>query len=212
MYRPPSFREDRLEILHQAINAYPLAMLVTLGSDGICANLVPFTLKAALGDKGLLQAHLTRANPQLQDLRSGMQALVIFQGPQAYITPSWYPAKQRHGRVVPTWNYVMVQARGRPVVIEDAAWLKVQVEALTRQQEQYQSEPWSVADAPASYIDGQIKGICGVEIPIERLEGIWKASQNHPASNRSGVITGLTRHSPASPMALVMECLARDLP
>lgn len=208
MYRPPSFREDRLEILHQAIIAYPLAMLVTSGSEGLCANLIPFTLKADIGDKGLLQAHLAKANPQLQDLRSGAEALVIFQGPQAYVTPSWYPEKQRHGRVVPTWNYVMVQARGRPMVIDDPAWLKVQIEALTQQLEQYQAQPWSVADAPASYIDGQIKGITGVEIPIDRLEGKWKASQNHPASNKAGVITGLTGQNPASPMALVMASLA----
>ncbi|MBV2148213.1 FMN-binding negative transcriptional regulator [Sphingobium sp. AS12] len=208
MYRPPAFREDRIEILHQAIVAYPLAMLVTSGACGISANLIPFTLQSDAGERGVLQAHLAKANSQLADLRAGAEALVIFQGPQAYVSPSWYPTKRVHGKVVPTWNYVMVQARGRPAIIDDPDWLRVQIDALTGQQEQYQPEPWSVADAPASYIEGQLKGITGIEIAIDRIEGKWKASQNHPASNKAGVIDGLMAQNSLSPMALIMHSLA----
>lgn len=208
MYRPPAFREDRIEILHQAIVAYPLAMLVTSGACGISANLVPFTLQSDAGERGVLQAHLAKANSQLADLRAGAEALVIFQGPQAYVSPSWYPTKRVHGKVVPTWNYVMVQARGRPAIIDDPDWLRMQIDALTGQQEQYQPEPWSVADAPASYIEGQLKGITGIEIAIARIEGKWKVSQNHPASNNAGVINGLLAQNSLSPMALIMHSLA----
>ncbi len=207
MYRPPAFREDRIGILHQAIVAYPLAMLVKSGESGVRANLVPFTLRSDAGEKGVLQAHMAKPNSQLADLRAGAEALVIFQGPQAYVSPSWYPTKRLHGEVVPTWNYVMVQARWRPVIVDDRDWLRMQIDALTGQQEQYQAEPWSVADAPAAYIDGQLKGITGIEIAIERIEGKWKASQNHPAANKAGVIDGLTARNPLSPMALVMESL-----
>jgi transcriptional regulator len=208
MYRPPAFREDRIEILHQAIVAYPLAMLVTSSASGISANLIPFTLHSDAGERGVLKAHLAKANSQLADLRAGAEALVIFQGPQAYVSPSWYPTKRLHGKVVPTWNYVMVQARGRPVIIDDPDWLRMQIDALTGQQEQYQPEPWSVADAPASYIDGQLKGITGIEIAIERIEGKWKASQNHPAANKAGVVDGLMAQNPLSPMALIVHSLA----
>lgn len=208
MYRPPAFREDRIEILHQAIVAYPLAMLVTSGTCGINANLVPFTLRSDAGERGLLQAHMAKANSQLADLRAGTEALVIFQGPQAYVSPSWYPTKRLHGKVVPTWNYVMVQARGRPVIIADPDWLRMQIDALTGQQEQYQPEPWSVGDAPASYIEDQLKGVTGIEIAIERIEGKWKASQNHPAANKAGVADGLMAQNPLSPMALIMHSLA----
>lgn len=212
MYRPPPFREDRPEILGQVIAAHPLALLVTSGESGIQANLVPFLLDGTAGPGGRLLAHIARANPQLPDLRSGAEALVIFQGPQAYVSPNWYPTKHQHGKAVPTWNYVMVQARGRPKVTDDAGWLKAQVDALTRQQEQDQPRPWSMADAPPDYIDGQVRGIAGVEIEIERLEGKWKASQNQPEPNRAGVIAGLTARHGTSPMALIMESLADPQP
>ncbi|MBZ9648513.1 FMN-binding negative transcriptional regulator [Sphingobium sp. 3R8] len=208
MYSPPAFREDRIEILHKAIAAYPLAMLVTSGASGISANLIPFTLQSDAGELGVLRAHLAKANSQLADLRGDVEALVIFQGPQAYVSPSWYPTKRLHGKVVPTWNYVMVQARGRPVIIDDPDWLRMQIDALTGQQEQYQPEPWSVNDAPADYVDSQLKGITGIEIAIERIEGKWKASQNHPASNKAGVVDGLMAQHLGSPMALVMYSLA----
>jgi transcriptional regulator len=205
MYRPPAFREDRPELLHAVIRAHPLATLVTHGPSGLTANLVPFTLVPGEDGPDLLRAHLARANPQLADLRAGGEALVIFQGPQAYVSPSWYPSKREHGKAVPTWNYILVQAHGRPRVVDDAAWLRAQIDALTTLQEAGRADPWAVADAPADYVTAQLKGIAGVEIAIERIEGKWKASQNQPAANHAGVVAGLREQDPASPMAAAME-------
>ncbi|WP_447725816.1 FMN-binding negative transcriptional regulator [Sphingomonas koreensis] len=205
MYLPPSFRENRPAVLHAAIREHPLATLVTCGAAGLNANMVPFTLAACEGGRDVLRAHLAKANPQIADLRTGAETLVIFQGPQAYITPSWYPTKQEHGRVVPTWNYVIVQARGRPQVIEAADWLLAQIADLTSRQERDRPEPWSVDDAPADFIEGQLKGIMGLEIPIDRIEGKWKASQNQSAANRSGVAAGLRAADSTSPMAALVD-------
>lgn len=205
MYAPPAFREDRPELLHAAIRAHPLATLVTQGPSGLTANLVPFTLVTGGDGRDLLRAHLARANPQLADLRTGGEALVLFQGPQAYVTPSWYPAKREHGRVVPTWNYIVVQARGRPQVIDDTDWLRSQIDDLTALQESDRPAPWSVTDAPPDFVNAQLKGISGVEIPVDRIEGKWKASQNQPVANRAGVLAGLREQDPASPMAAAMD-------
>jgi transcriptional regulator len=210
MYRPPAFREDRTDHLHAAIRAYPLATLVTHGAQGLSANLLPVLLATGADGGTLLQSHLARANPQLADLRAGAEALLIFRGPDAYISPGWYPAKQEHGRVVPTWNYVMVQAWGRPRVIDDQGWLRRQIDGLTAQQERDQPQPWSVDDAPATFIEGQLKGIAGVEIAVDRIEGKWKASQNHPAANRMGVIAGLQASDASSPMAALMARLDEE--
>ena len=192
IYRPPAFREDRLEVLHALIGSHPLATLVTHGPDGLAANLIPFTLDASRGERGVLRAHLAAANDQIAALRAGNEALVIFQGPESYITPSWYASKREHGKVVPTWNFVLVEAWGRPVVIDDATWLRGQIEELTQANEASRAEPWHVADAPTPYIDSQLKGIVGIEIPIARLEGKWKVSQNRPEADREGVVEGLT--------------------
>lgn len=194
-----------MDVLHGAVRSHPLAMLVTYGAYGLTANLIPFTLAADRGDKGTLQAHLSKANPQLADLRLGAEVLVVFQGPQAYITPSWYATKQEHGKVVPTWNYVVVQARGRPRVTDNAEWLLEQIGMLTAQQEQMFEHPWSVNDAPQSFITSQLKGISGVEIPIDSIMGKWKASQNQPVANRAGVVAGLQQVDPASPMAEIVK-------
>ncbi len=195
MYIPPMFREERPQVLHGLIRAQPLATLVTHGANGLTANLVPFILveNETGGDGGpdILRAHLARGNEQLADLRAGAEALVIFQGPQAYISPSWYPTKREHGKVVPTWNYIVVQAWARPRVIEEADWLLGQIGALTTSQEGGRAEPWSVADAPEDFIAAQLRGIAGVELPIDRIEGKWKASQNQPEGNRKGVVGGL---------------------
>jgi transcriptional regulator len=204
MYRPPAFREDRPELLHAAIRAHPLATLVTHGPSGLAANLVPFTLVPGEDGRDLLRAHLAKANPQLADLRAGGEALVIFQGPQAYVSPSWYPSKQEHGKVVPTWNYILVQAHGRPRVTDDSDWLRAQIDALTTLQEAGRDDPWAVADAPDDYVAAQLRGIAGVEIAVERIDGKWKTSQNQPAANRDGVIAGLRDLDPGSAMAAAM--------
>jgi transcriptional regulator len=205
MYIPPLFREQRPEVLHAMIRAHPLATLVTHGANGLTANLLPFILIPGDGGADILRAHLARGNEQLADLRAGGEALVIFQGPQAYISPTWYPTKQEHGKVVPTWNYVVVQAWGRPRVIEDADWLLAQIGALTTLQEAGRAEPWSVADAPAPFIAAQLGGIIGIELPIDRIEGKWKASQNQPEQNRKGVVEGLRRDDAASAMAALVD-------
>lgn len=204
MYRPSAFREDRPDILHAAIRAHPLATLVTQGAAGLTANLVPFILKREDG-RDVLQAHMARTNEQFVDLQAGAEALVIFHGPHAYVTPSWYPSKHEHGKAVPTWNYVVVQARGKPRVIDDAEWLLAQIHDLTLLQEADRDIPWSVSDAPADFIAGLVKAIRGLEIPIERIEGKWKASQNQPAVNRAGVIAGLRDLDPFSAMAGIMD-------
>jgi transcriptional regulator len=190
MYQPSAFREERLETLHALIRAHPLATLITGGPGGLIANLVPFTL-ADTGDKGTLRAHIAKANDQVGALKSGADTLVVFHGPEAYITPSWYASKKEHGRVVPTWNYAVVQVRGTPRVIDDPDWLKTQIGALTSAQETQRSEPWKVTDAPASFIESQIRAIIGIEIPILAIEGKWKVSQNRSAADRQGVYEGL---------------------
>lgn len=200
MYQPDVFREDHLETLHSLIRAHPLATLITSGIGGLLANLVPFTIVDG-GEKGTLRAHVAKANDQVDALRSGSETLVVFQGADAYITPSWYVSKREHGRVVPTWNYAVVQARGAPRVIDDPHWLRAQIQALTATQEQKRATPWSVNDAPEPFISGQIKAIIGIEIPIVTLEGKWKVSQNRSDADRQGVVEGLRKEDISEEMA-----------
>ena len=192
MYIPTVFREDRLEVLQAFITAYPLATLVTCGSGGLEANLIPFVLTANDG-LGVLRAHLSIANSQLVALREAGEVLVIFYGPEAYITPSWYVSRLEHGRVVPTWNYAVVQAKGKARVVEDADWLFTQLAQLTNRQEHERSHPWKISDAPRPLVEAQLKAIVGIEIPIDRLEGKWKVSQNGSEGDRRGVATGLSQ-------------------
>ena len=191
MYQPPHFREDRLEVQHALIRAHPLGLLVTNGSTGLIANPIPFVLDEAASPLGTLQAHLSRANPQWRDFDPEQEALVVFQGTETYITPSWYEAKREHGKVVPTWNYAIVQAYGRMRVMDDAQWLQQQITAMTSAQEALLPEPWAVSDAPADFLAAQVKGIVGVEIEITRIEGKWKVSQNRSEADRRGVAEGL---------------------
>lgn len=208
MYQPPYFREQRLEIQHALIRAHPLALLVSSGDAGLEVNPVPFLLDAAASPLGTLRAHVARANPQWRQLDPGREALVVFQGVGAYVTPSWYASKREHGKVVPTWNYAIVQAWGRPQVIEDPVWLGAQIRALTAQQERTRAEPWAVDDAPATFVAAQIKGIVGIEIPIARIEGKWKASQNRPPADRESVAVGLEEEGGEA--ALAMAELVRE--
>jgi transcriptional regulator len=169
-------------------------LLVSHGALGLIANPVPFTLVDG-GEKGVLRCHLARANEQGRDLATASECLVVFQGPQAYVTPSWYASKREHGRVVPTWNYATVHAWGRPSVHEDPAWLHAQISDLTTRHEAPRSQPWAVTDAPDAFVAAQMRAIVGVEIPIARIEGKWKVSQNRPEADRVGVRDGLgTEH------------------
>ena len=191
MYQPVAFAEDRPEILHDLIRTHPLGLLVSAGSQGLIADSIPFLMYPEEGEFGLLRGHLARANPHAAALRGVGDCLVAFTGPQGYITPSWYAAKVEHGKVVPTWNYAAVHVWGKPHVIDDASWLRRLVGDLTQSQEQGRAAPWAVEDAPADYIDGMLRAIVGVEIPIRRIEGKFKMSQNRAMPDRVGVVDGL---------------------
>ena len=191
MYQPPHFREDRIEVQHDLIRAHSLGLLITAGPGGLIANPVPFLIDSQASKLGTLRAHLARANPHWHELTAAAECLVVFQGPQEYVTPSWYPTKQETGKVVPTWNYVTVHAWGKPKVIEDAAWLRRQLDDLTLLKEGRRPQPWAVGDAPEPFIAAQMKAIVGIEIPIDRIEGKWKVSQNRPEKDRDGVVNGL---------------------
>ena len=191
MYQPLHFREDRLDVQHALVRAHPLGTLVTLTSAGLIANAIPFMLDAAASERGTLKCHVARPNTVWRDADPEHEALVIFQGPASYVTPSWYATKRESGKVVPTWNYAAVHAYGPLLVRDDPAWIRDQVEALTRQQEATRTEPWAVSDAPDDFITAQMRGIVGIEIPISRIEGKWKVSQNRSAADRNGVAGGL---------------------
>ncbi len=191
MYIPGSFRQDDVRHLHDFIAAHPLGMLITNGPRGLQASPLPFLLYSGEGEQGVLRTHLARANPHWQDLQSCTDCLLMFQGPNAYVTPSWYPSKEQTHRVVPTWNYIAVEVRGRVEVHDDAVWLRRLVEDLTRQQEGVRPVPWAVTDAPEDFIAAQLKAIVGIELQITQIEGKWKLSQNRPAADRQGVIRGM---------------------
>ena len=212
MYQPPHFREDRVEVQHDLIRAHPLGLLITAGPSGLIANPVPFLIDSDASTHGTLRVHLARGNPQWHELRAVDQCLVVFQGPQEYVTPSWYATKHETGKVVPTWNYVTVHTWGRPQIIEDAAWLRRQLDDLTLLKEGRRPQPWAVGDAPESFVAAQMKGIVGVEIPIDRIEGKWKLSQNRPEKDRAGVVIGLREggESAANMSAAIMADLVAE--
>lgn len=191
MYEPPLHVQSDLAEQHALIRNHPLGLLISHGAGGLLANAIPFLIDPARGALGVLQAHVARANPQWRDLQGASEALVVFQGPQHYVTPSWYATKQETHKVVPTWNYLIVQARGTPCVIEDAPWLRAQIEALTQSREAGRAKPWAVGDAPDDFIAMQMRAIVGVEIELTELKGKWKVSQNRNAADRAGVIAGL---------------------
>ena len=190
MYLPAHFEETRVEVLHGLVRSHPLGLLVTQGASGLQANSIPFLIDPEPGPTGTLRGHVARANPVWRE-GAGGEALVVFQGPQAYVSPGWYPSKAEHGKVVPTWNYVMVQARGTLRVMDDAAWLHALVTRLTATHEARQARPWAVSDAPPEYIDTMLRAIVGVEIELVALTGKWKVSQNRPAADRAGVVDAL---------------------
>ncbi|MFN0191173.1 MAG: FMN-binding negative transcriptional regulator [Aestuariivirga sp.] len=195
MYQPTHHREDRLEVQHGLIESHPLGLLISSGTEGLLANPIPFLLKRGAGPRGTLLTHLARANAQWRDA-DGQKVLVVFQGPQAYVSPSNYATKSETGKVVPTWNYVMVQARGVARVHADPAWLEAQINALTSAHEEHRARAWAVSDAPRNFIESQMRGIVGIEIEIDAIEGKWKVSQNRPEADRRGVAEGLARDAP----------------
>lgn len=192
MYNPSSFRVTDQTGLHAFVQAHPLGLLITNTDEGLLASSIPFLLYPDEGDHGVLRAHLAKANHHWHALESANECLIVFQGPHGYVTPSWYPGKTENHKVVPTWNYSMVQCRGTATVFQDAAWLRQQIADLTDFHERGRTMPWSVNDAPADFIDGQIKAIIGIEIPITQIEGKFKLSQNRIEQDRQGVIDGIS--------------------
>jgi transcriptional regulator len=203
MYTPKPNEETRVEVMHQLIRAHPLGTWTLLGADDLLTQHVPFLLDAGRGPFGTLVGHVARANPVWRSPPTAVPSVVSFQGPQAYVTPSWYPSKREHGKVVPTWNYAVVHVRGVPTFTHDPDWLLAHVSSLTDAHEAAEGAPWAVADAPDAYVERQLGAIVGVEIPIERLLGKWKASQNRPAADRAGVVAGLERRGDAASAELV---------
>jgi len=188
MYMLSYFRESRPELLHGLIRAYPFATVVTHAANGFAANHLPFELV-----DGVLHGHVARGNELVQ--LDGVEVLLVFQGPDGYISPNWYPTKHETGREVPTWNYAVLHVHGRLRVIDDAAWLKVLLERLTDHHEADQPQPWKMSDAPEDHIEKSLHAIVGLEVTIDRIEGKFKLSQNHPARNRAGVVAGLRRRN-----------------
>jgi len=190
MYEPPLHRVEDLAELHALIRSRVFGLLISNGAEGLVANSVPFVLDAAASRLGTLKVHVARGNHQWRDLQEWPETLVVFQGHDHYITPSWYETKRETGKVVPTWNYTMVQAKGRAKVMDDA-WLARQIEELTRALESRREQPWAVGDAPADFIAMQRRAIVGIEIEIADIRGKWKTSQNRNAADRAGVVSGL---------------------
>ena len=207
MYRPDHFRVDDVPAMHALMRARPLAALVSGGAAGLYATHLPTVLKED-GPYGLVEFHLARANPHWKVLAEGDEALMIFQGPEGYITPNWYPSKAEHQKVVPTWNYAVVHAYGRPEVMQDADWLRRHVGELTAQQERSEAQPWAVTDAPERYVEMMLRGIVGFRFAITRLEGKWKMSQNREMRDREGVVKGLAQRGVGEDLE-VAEAVAR---
>jgi transcriptional regulator len=197
MYVPKHHEESDISVLHALIRSQPLGTWVTLGDGELLANHIPFLVDNTRGKHGTLIGHVARANAVWQTFSKTVNSVVAFQGPQTYITPSWYPSKHAHGKAVPTWNYAVVHAYGMPRTIEDRDWLLQHVNQLTNVHEADQAVPWKVADAPQEFTDKMLQAIVGIEIPIERLVGKWKVSQNRSQPDRLGVVAGLSSREDA---------------
>ena len=191
MYVPGSFAETDVSVLTEFVERYPLGLLVSSGMSGLQASPIPFLYRVK-GEKPMLVAHLAKANPHWKDLIELKECLVVFQGADNYVTPEWYPSKQTTHKVVPTWNYEMVQVKGFPAVIESTDWLRNQVGEVTDSMEKKRKAPWKVTDAPTDFIQTQLKAIVGLEIEISEIKGKWKMSQNRTSEDAQGVVKGLS--------------------
>ncbi len=190
MYLPRHFEQSDPAALHALMREHPLAMLVHAGPDGLTADHVPLEFDAAAMT---LRGHVARANPLWREA-AGQPVLAVFRGAEAYVSPSWYPSKAEHHKVVPTWNYAVVHAHGPLRAVEDAPWLHALVARLTDHHEAPRPQPWAVADAPEDYVQQMLRAIVGIEVRVERLVGKWKVSQNRSAADRAGVAAGLAGH------------------
>jgi transcriptional regulator len=202
MYIPRPNQEDRVPVIHKLMEEQPFASLITMGTSGLFASHIPMVLQQDGTPFGQLRGHIARANQQWKEFSPSIKALAIFSGPQHYITPTWYPEKRLTAKVVPTWNYVVVHAYGHLKAIEDSEWLMAHLESLVTIHEANLPVPWKIGDAPANYIASQIKGIVGLEMVIERLEGKWKVSQNRSEQDRVGVAEGLAELNTEESLAM----------
>ena len=209
MYIPRHNEEKRVSVMHSLMVSRPLGTLVTLGASGLFASHIPMILEGNGSQFGVLKGHISRANTQWRDFVPTVDALAIFAGHQHYITPTWYPGTKEHGKEVPTWNYVVVHAYGPLKVIHDKHWLLTNVEKLANIHEAASPIPWKVGDAPQEFIQAQLKGIVGLELPIQRLEGKWKVSQNRTERERNGVVDGLAKLN--TPESLAMKALVEEI-
>lgn len=212
MYLPPYHRLSDPRVLHALVGAHPLGAWVCHGAEGLLANHIPFFLDRDRGPLGTLVGHVARANPVWRALGPAVPSVVMFQGPQAYITPTWYPSHVEHGRVVPTWNYQVAHVHGVARAVHDAAWLLQMLDRLTQAQENGQARPWRVADPPEDFTARLLAGIVGIELLITRLEGKCKASQDEALADRQGTVQGL-RAQPgdaAQAMAALVAQALRD--
>ncbi len=198
MYTPMHFEERDITVIHALMRSHPLGTWVTPAKEGLVVNHIPFLVDSTRGEYGTLVGHVARANPIWQTFTRKIACVAIFQGPQTYITPSWYPTKHAHGKAVPTWNYAVVHAHGEPCAIEDRDWLLTHVTQLSDLHESERVVPWSVSDAPHDYIDTMLNAIVGIEIPIRAVFGKWKTSQNRPLPDKLGTIAGLYESGDAS--------------
>ena len=204
----PLHRLTDRETLFALMTSHPLGAWVCQGRAGLIANHVPFLLDRTRGPCGTLIGHVSRANPVWRELDSASHCVVMFQGPQAYITPGWYPGKVEHGEVVPTWNYVVAHAHGVARAVVDRAWIFDMLKRLTERHEAPRAVPWSVTDAPAAFMDRMMRAVVGIEIPIDRLEGKLKASQDEAVPDRHGTVRGLREQ--ACDAARAMAALVQD--
>jgi transcriptional regulator len=188
--------------MHDLMAAHPLGTLITVGSSGLIASHIPMVLEKDGSEFGVLKGHISRANPQWKDLTPTIEALAIFAGDQHYISASWYPGTREHGKEVPTWNYAVVHAYGTLKLVEDERWLMAHLESLTDIHEAGSEKPWKVSDAPQDFIRALLNGIIGLELPIRRLEGKWKVSQNRTERDRRAVVDELTKLGTTESLAM----------
>jgi transcriptional regulator len=191
MYIPKHFDEPRVDVLHALMHSRPLATLVTLTARGLEANHIPLLIEPEPGPFGTLRGHVARGNPFWKDYNPGIDVIAVFSGPEAYVTPSWYPGKKIDGKVVPTWNYAVAHAKGQLKVHDDPVWLRAHLEKLVTRHESTFAKPWKVDDAPEDFVARMISAVVGIEIPIRTLHGKWKMSQNRSEADRRNVASGL---------------------
>lgn len=215
MYSPQHFQEDRAELQQELIRAHPLGLLIVGGAGragGVTADTIPFIFYPDEGACGVLRCHVARANPLWLALAAAGECLVVFQGPDAYVSPGWYASKAETHKVVPTWNYSMVQVRGMARVMDEALWLRRQLDDLTAQQEGRMPAPWRIADAPPDFVAATMKAIVGIEIAVTAIAGKWKVSQNRSEADRHGVVEGmLAQNPPATAMAALVGGCPADI-